>query len=88
MLQAEKKKELVEKFALKEGDTGSVEVQVAVLSARISALTDHLKANRHDHNTRRALLRLTGRRRRFLTYIEKSDVNRYRSLVSRLGLRR
>jgi len=88
MLQAEKKKELVGQFAVKEGDTGSVEVQVAILSARISALTEHLRANKHDHNTRRALLRLTGRRRRFLSYVQKSDVDRYRSLVSRLGLRR
>jgi len=88
MLQAEKKKELVGQFATKEGDTGSVEVQVAILSARISGLTDHLKANKHDHNTRRALLRLTGRRRRFLSYVQKSDVDRYRSLVGRLGLRR
>ena len=88
MLQAEKKKELVGQFAVKEGDTGSVEVQVAILSARISALTEHLRANKHDHSTRRALLRLTGRRRRFLSYVQKSDVDRYRSLVSRLGLRR
>lgn len=88
MLQSEKKKELIGQFALGEGDTGSADVQIAVLSSRISSLTEHLKVNRHDHNTRRALLRLTGRRRRLLAYVFKNDPERYRSLVARLGLRR
>ncbi len=88
MLQVDRKKEVVSQFALKDGDTGSVDVQVAILSDRISALTAHLKANKHDHNTRRALLRLTGRRRRLLSYLDRTDTERYRSLVSRLGLRR
>jgi small subunit ribosomal protein S15 len=88
MLQSEKKKELVSQFALTEGDTGSVEVQVALLTHRIAALTEHLKANSHDHNTRKGLLRLTARRRTFLSYLEREDAARYRSLVARLGLRR
>ncbi|TFH37252.1 MAG: 30S ribosomal protein S15 [Dehalococcoidia bacterium] len=88
MLQSEKKKEIVSQFAMSEGDTGSVEVQVALLTARISALTEHLKANSHDHNTRMGLLRLTARRRTFLSYLERTDVERYRTVVARLGLRR
>lgn len=88
MLQSEKKKELVSQYAVSDGDTGSVEVQVALLTQRITALTVHLKANSHDHNTRKGLLRLTARRRKFLTYLERADVERYRTLVSGLGLRR
>jgi len=88
MLQVDRKKEIVGQFALREGDTGSADVQVAILSERISALTAHLKANKHDHNTRRALLRLTGRRRRLLSYLDRTDTERYRALVGRLGLRR
>jgi small subunit ribosomal protein S15 len=88
MLQSEKKKEIVSQYAISEGDTGSVEVQVALLTGRIVALTEHLKANSHDHNTRKGLLRLTARRRTFLSYLERTDVERYRTLVSRLGLRR
>jgi small subunit ribosomal protein S15 len=88
MLQSEKKREIVSQFAIGEGDTGSADVQVALLTERISALTDHLKANNHDHNTRKGLLRLTARRRKFLSYLERTDVERYRSVVSRLGLRR
>jgi small subunit ribosomal protein S15 len=88
MLQSEKKKEIVTQFAVTEGDTGSVEVQVALLTERISALTAHLKANSHDHNTRMGLLRLTARRRKFLSYLERNEAQRYQSLVARLGLRR
>ena len=88
MLQSEKKRDLIERYATKEGDTGSADVQVAILSERISGLTEHLKANKHDHSTRRALLRLTGRRRKLLRYIESNDASKYRELVSRLGLRR
>ena len=83
-----KKKEIVNQYALKDGDTGSVDVQVAILSERIRALTAHLEANKHDHNTRRALVRLAGRRRRLLSYLDRTDSERYRSLVGRLGLRR
>ena len=88
MLQSEMKKEIVSQFGLKEGDTGSADVQIALLTQRINALTDHLKANKHDHSTRRALLRLTGRRRRLLAYLERTEAERYGALVGKLGLRR
>ncbi|MCK9355918.1 MAG: 30S ribosomal protein S15 [Dehalococcoidia bacterium] len=88
MLQSEMKKEIVSQFGLKEGDTGSADVQIALLTQRINALTDHLKANKHDHSTRRALLRLTGRRRRLLAYLEKTATERHSALVGKLGLRR
>jgi len=88
MLQSEKKKEVVTQFAVSEGDTGSADVQVALLTERISALTLHLKANSHDHNTRKGLLRLTARRRKFLSYLERNEPQRYQALVTRLGLRR
>lgn len=70
------------------GDTGSIEVQVAILTARISELTDHLRVHRHDHSTRRGLLKLVGRRRRLLRYLSRESAERYRSLIARLGLRR
>lgn len=88
MLQAEKKQELIEKFAVREGDTGSAQVQIALLTDRITALTEHLKANKHDHNTRRALLRLTARRRRFLSYLYQNEHETYLDVVGKLGLRR
>jgi small subunit ribosomal protein S15 len=71
-----------------ETDTGSPEVQVALLSERINALTEHLKVHRGDHHTRRGLMKLIGRRRRLLDYVRKNDVERYRSLIARLGIRR
>ncbi|GGJ77161.1 30S ribosomal protein S15 [Pilimelia anulata] len=75
-------------YATAEGDTGSPEVQVAVLTKRIAELTEHLKRHKHDHHSRRGLLLLVGRRRRLLNYIQKKDIGRYRSLIERLGLRR
>lgn len=78
----------IEAYRLHESDTGSPEVQVALLSERIAHLTEHLKANKHDHHSRRGLMMLIGRRRRLLDYVRKNDVERYRSLISRLGLRR
>jgi small subunit ribosomal protein S15 len=75
-------------YATVEGDTGSPEVQVAMLSKRIADLTEHLKMHKHDHHTRRGLLGMVGRRRRLLKYLEKTDIARYRSLIERLGLRR
>ncbi|MEV4200870.1 30S ribosomal protein S15 [Micromonospora globbae] len=75
-------------YATHEGDTGSPEVQVAVLTKRIAELTEHLKVHKHDHHSRRGLLLLVGRRRRLLNYVQKKDINRYRSLIERLGLRR
>ena len=88
MLQKEKKENIITQFRRGESDTGSVEVQVAILSERIPQLTEHLKEHSHDHHTRRALLMVIGRRRRFLVYLKKTDVERYHSLISRLGLKR
>jgi small subunit ribosomal protein S15 len=78
----------IAEYRLHETDTGSPEVQVAVLSERINALTEHLKVHRGDHHTRRGLMKLIGRRRRLLDYVRKNDVERYRSLIARLGIRR
>ncbi|NYG56339.1 30S ribosomal protein S15 [Nocardioides perillae] len=85
---AETKKKIVAEYGASEGDTGSPEVQVALLSHRISHLTEHLKQHKHDHHSRRGLLLLVGRRRRLLNYLQKTDIERYRSIVERLGLRR
>jgi small subunit ribosomal protein S15 len=82
------KKQIMTEYATVEGDTGSPEVQVAMLSRRISDLTEHLRTHKHDHHSRRGLLLLVGRRRRLLQYLAKTDINRYRSLIERLGLRR
>ena len=82
------KKQIIDEFATVEGDTGSPEVQVALMSKRIDNLTQHLKTHKHDHHTRRGLLLLVGRRRRLLKYLAKNDIDRYRSLIQRLGLRR
>ena len=87
-LTTEQKKTIMADYAPVEGDTGSPEVQVAMLSKRISDLTEHLKQHKHDHHTRRGLLALVGRRRRLLKYLEKTDIARYRALIERLGLRR
>ncbi len=88
VLVAENKEEMIEKFKLHESDTGSPEVQVAILTHRISYLTDHLKTHKKDHHSRRGLLILVGRRRSLLDYLRKKDINRYRSLIENLGLRR
>ena len=85
---AERKQEIIAEYATHEGDTGSPEVQVAVLSERISNLTEHFKTHTHDHHSRRGLLLLVGRRRRLLGYLADIDIERYRSLIERLGLRR
>jgi small subunit ribosomal protein S15 len=85
---AETKKKIIAEYGLSEGDTGSPEVQVALLSHRISHLTEHLKLHKHDHHSRRGLLLLVGQRRRLLNYMQKQDIDRYRSIVERLGLRR
>jgi small subunit ribosomal protein S15 len=82
------KKQIMTEYATVEGDTGSPEVQVAMLSRRISDLTEHLRFHKHDHHSRRGLLLLVGRRRRLLKYLAKTDITRYRSLIERLGLRR
>lgn len=87
-LAVERKSELMTQFATHEGDTGSPEVQVALLTARITELTDHLRTHRKDFHSRRGLLMMVGRRRRLLNYLSSKDINRYRALVARLGLRR
>jgi small subunit ribosomal protein S15 len=87
-LEAELKTQIMKDHATKEGDTGSPEVQVAVLTRRIADLTEHLKVHKHDHHSRRGLLLLVGRRRRLLNYLQKTDIARYRALIERLGLRR
>lgn len=87
-LTSDQKQSIMAEYATVEGDTGSPEVQIAMLSKRISDLTEHLKFHKHDHHTRRGLLALVGRRRRLLNYLEKTDIQRYRTLIERLGLRR
>jgi len=88
LLTKERKDDLIKEFAVHDGDTGSPEVQVAVLTERIKYLTTHLKANKHDFHTRRGLLKLVGQRRRQLRYLNDRDVNRYRELIGKLGLRK
>ena len=87
-LSTDVKKQIMTEYATHEGDTGSPEVQVAMLSRRISDLTEHLKTHKHDHHSRRGLLLLVGQRRRLLNYLQKVDIERYRALIERLGLRR
>ena len=84
----EKKRDVVTKFQHREGDTGSTEVQVALLTERINELTGHMAANRHDYHTQRGLLKLVGQRRRLLSYLSREDVSRYHNLIKRLGLRK
>ena len=88
MLVKDDKTKIITEYATKEGDTGSPEVQIALLSARISHLTEHLREHKHDHHSRRGLLQMVGRRRRLLRYLQTTDVARYRALIERLGLRR
>ncbi|TNY34633.1 30S ribosomal protein S15 [Thermomonospora catenispora] len=87
-LDAATKQKIIAEYATHEGDTGSPEVQVALLTQRINDLTEHLKVHKHDHHSRRGLLLLVGRRRRLLKYLADRDINRYRQLIERLGLRR
>ncbi len=87
MTQAEKQA-IIKEYATHEGDTGSPEVQIAVLTKRINDLNEHLKANHKDHHSRRGLLKMVGHRRNLLSYLQKTDIERYRSIVARLGLRK
>ena len=87
-ISAERKQQLIAEYATHEGDTGSPEVQIALLTQRIKDLTEHFKTHTHDHHSRRGLLLLVGRRRRLLGYLADIDIERYRSLIKRLGLRR
>jgi len=88
VLDEEKKKEIITDFQTHEGDTGSPEVQVALMSGRIEYLTEHFKTHKKDHHSRRGLLKLVGQRRNMLDYLKKKDIERYRKLIKRLGLRR
>ncbi|HET58657.1 MAG TPA: 30S ribosomal protein S15 [Deltaproteobacteria bacterium] len=88
MLDEERKKDIIETFKKHENDTGSPEVQIALLSARIEYLTEHFKVHKKDHHSRRGLLKLVGKRRRLLDYLKKTEIDRYRDIIQRLGLRR
>lgn len=88
MITKEQKAEIIKEYALKEGDTGSPEVQVAILTARINDLNEHLKIHKKDHHSRRGLLKMVGQRRNLLKYLKDVDVERYRTLIARLGLRK
>jgi len=88
MLKREQKESIIKEYAIKDGDTGSVEVQVALLTEEIKILTEHLKVNIHDFHSKRGLLMKVGKRRSLLEYLKKTDVNRYRELIKRLGLRK
>ena len=87
-MDADIKKQIIEDYATKPGDTGSPDVQVALLSKRISHLTEHLKQHKGDHHSRRGLMLMVGQRRRLLNYVAQEDINHYRELIARLGLRR
>jgi small subunit ribosomal protein S15 len=87
-LDAATKKQIIDNYATGDNDTGSPEVQVALLTKRIADLTEHLKEHKHDHHSRRGLLLLVGQRRRLLNYLQKTEIARYRSIIERLGLRR
>ena len=87
-LSTEVKKEIIDEYATKPGDTGSPEVQIAMLSRRITDLTEHLQSHKHDHHSRRGLLLLVGQRRRMLGYLQQVDIARYRALIEKIGLRR
>ena len=88
MLATEKKQEIINNFKKHDGDTGSPEVQIAILTERITYLTDHFKVHKKDHHSRRGLLKLVGQRRRMLDYLKSRDVDRYRKVIERLGIRR
>ena len=84
----EEKQQIITTYATKEGDTGSPEVQIAILTSRINTLTEHLKVNKKDHHSRRGMLKMVGHRRNLLNYLQKKDINRYRAIIEKLGLRK
>ena len=88
MLTKAEKTAIMQKYATKEGDTGSPEVQIAVLTARINQLTEHFKEHKHDYHSQRGLMKMVGRRRNLLTYLKNKDLDRYKDLIARLGLRK
>ena len=88
MIQKEKKTAIINEYATHEGDTGSPEVQIAILTARINELTEHLRVHKQDNHSRRGLLMMVGKRRKMLDYLAKKDINRYRALIAKLGIRK
>jgi len=88
MITKEEKQQIIEKYAIHEGDTGSPEVQIAILTHRIITLNEHLKNNKQDHHSRRGLLKMVGHRRNLLGYLQKKDIERYRAIIEKLGLRK
>lgn len=88
MMQKEEKQKIIEEYCTHEGDTGSPEVQIAILTSRINTLTEHLRTNNNDHHSRRGLLKMIGHRRNLLGYLQKKDINRYRAIIEKLGLRK
>ncbi len=88
MITKEIKQQIIDEYKTHEGDTGSPEVQIAVLTYRINTLTEHLKENKKDHHSRRGLLKMVGHRRNLLAYLQKKDIERYRSIIKRLGIRK
>ncbi len=88
MMTKEQKTAIIKEYAAHEGDTGSPEVQIALLTYRINSLTEHLKTNKKDHHSRRGLLMMVGQRRNLLAYLQKNDIERYRSIIARLGIRK
>ncbi|WP_027338745.1 30S ribosomal protein S15 [Halonatronum saccharophilum] len=88
MLNEERKQEIINEYAINEGDTGSAQVQIALLTERIKELTEHLKTHKKDHNSRRGLLKMVGKRRRLLRYLKNNEIENYRELIAKLGIRR
>ena len=88
MMTKEKKQEIIDAYKIHEGDTGSPEVQIAILTRRINDLTEHLKVHKKDHHSRRGLLKMVGHRRNLLNYLKKKDINRYRAIIEKLGIRK
>ncbi len=88
MIAKDEKKALIETYAIHEGDTGSPEVQIAILTARINQLTEHLKVNQKDHHSRRGMLKMVGHRRNLLGYLQKKDIERYRAIIAKLNIRK
>ncbi len=88
MITKDEKQAIIEAYAIHEGDTGSPEVQIAILTSRINTLTEHLKVNKKDHHSRRGLLKMVGHRRNLLNYLQKKDINRYREIIKKLGIRK
>ncbi len=88
MMTKDEKQAIIEAYAVHEGDTGSPEVQIAILTSRINTLTEHLKVNKKDHHSRRGLLKMVGHRRNLLNYLQKKDIERYREIIKKLGIRK